>query len=110
MSEVYFEDYSWYIKTTDSYDNTKYLEVVINEEISSINEVFTIMSKNLPYGYTISDTENLYTINDIPCEYWDKNPDPNEYCCFQTISESDWGYDVEKTLDISYFDKIIETF
>lgn len=107
MSEVYFEDYSWYIKVSDVYDDTKYIEVVISQEISSIDEVFTIMSGKIPEGYHISDTENLYTLNDIPCEYWstDKNPE-----CFEPISESDWGYDNKKDLDISYFDTIIQTF
>lgn len=109
MSKIYFEDYSWYIKTEDSYGDTKYIEVTVNiESIQDVSEIFDIMEPTIQQsGYYISDRENLFTLNDLPCEYWDKDVDPG---CIPSISESDWNYDNVRDSDISYFDSIIKSF
>lgn len=108
MSDIYFEDYSWYIKVSDEYSDTKYIEIVIDQNITDINDIFSIMQNRLPQGYSILDYENLYTLNDIPCEYWSRSQNS---ICFESISESDWGFDITyNNTDKTYFDTIIETF
>jgi hypothetical protein len=112
MSEIYFEDYLWYVKISDKYNNIKYVEVSINQNISSIDEIFDIMKDFLPDGYYICDYDNLYTLNDIPCEYWSQSKNP---ICFDIISESISGeseiiWDIQRDLNTTYFDTFIETF
>jgi hypothetical protein len=109
MSKIYFEDYSWYIKTQDNYGDIKYIEVTVDiSQITDISEIFILMEPTITNsGYEIVDNENLYTLNDLPCEYWNTNNDPG---CIPSINESDWNYDGIRDSDVSYFDSIIKSF
>ena len=108
-SQIFYEDYTWYVKLIDEHNNTRYVEIDVDiSSIESIEQLFEIIRENLPEGYEIADEENLYTINDLPCEYWDKPYNPP---CFESESfdEYDWGSNYSKK-NKSYFDSIMESF
>lgn len=105
--KIYYDDFNWYIKLRKKnsvYNESKYVEVNISsDKITSIESVFDLI--DIPQDYEIADRENLYTINDLPCEYWNKTENP---CCFE--SESGWEQDTVIEQSYNYFDSIIKTF
>lgn len=116
-SQVFYEDYTWYVKLKDNrYNDTKYVEIDVDlssiESMDDIESLFEIISENLPEGYQIADWENLYTVNDLPCEYWHKTHNPP---CFESESwsesDSEPEYDWNRPRRTqNYFDSLIKDF
>jgi len=116
-SQIFYEDYTWYVKLKtntyeeDKYNDTKYVEIDVDiSNITDIESLFDIIEENLPEGYHIADRENLYTINDLPCEYWQKSYNPP---CFESESwsesEGEWDWNNTRRTQ-NYFDSMIKSF
>ena len=111
-------DEDWWIKIVNNYGINDFINIKNNlrdiDEISTVEDLFTHLilplDKQDQYGniihWEIADNKNLYTLNELPPEYYNKDYNPK--CCFDPESAEvvELAFDSTK----SYFDNTIIDF
>ena len=113
-------DGDWSVKIIDNYGHVDFLQIKDNlknkETIYDISDIFEHLilppKKEDVFGniiyWSIADNQNLYTLNPLPYDYWNKRNNPP---CPQIESESEAWEDPNIINRVSnYFDTTISNF